>query len=110
MQEASKMDKILLFDEGEIIARGTNKELIDFIRPFVYEQSTCAQECLTFNKKTYSLAPLDAKKAEPTLEGLFFVNALQKKKLLPKVDIANRDEDLAMPPVVMQGNFRTTRC
>jgi ribosome-dependent ATPase len=109
MQEASKMDKILLFDEGEIIARGTNEELIDSIRPFVYEQSSCAQECLTFNKKTYSLKYLEAKRTEPTLEGLFFVNALQKKKLLPKVDIADRDEELFMPPVVMQAKGITKR-
>ncbi|QOP45236.1 ATP-binding cassette domain-containing protein [Sulfurimonas paralvinellae] len=109
MQEASKMDKILLFDEGEIIARGTNEELIDSIRPYVYEQSDCGNECLTFNKRTYSLNFLDVKHAEPTLEGLFFVNALQKKRLLPQVDIAQRDEELAMPPVVMQAKGVTKR-
>jgi ribosome-dependent ATPase len=109
MQEASKMDKILLFDEGEIIARGTNEELIDSIRSYVYEQSDCSSECLTFNKRTYSLEPLQIQKAEPTLEGLFFVNALQKKKLLPKIDITQRDEEIEIPPVVMQAKGITKR-
>ena len=109
MQEASKMDKIFLFDEGEIIARGTNEELIDSIRPFVYEQSNCTQECITFNKKTYSLKVIDAKEAEPTLEGLFFVNALQKKKLLPQTDIATREQTLEIPQIVMQAKGITKR-
>jgi len=109
MQEASKMDKIFLFDESEIIARGTNEELVNSIRPYVYEQSDCTQECLTFNKRTYSLEPLHVKQAEPTLEGLFFVNALQKKKLLSKVDIAKRDEKLEIPSTVMQAKSITKR-
>ena len=102
MQEASKMDKIFLFDESEIIARGTSEELINSIRPYVYQQSDCIQKCFTFNKKTYSLNYLDVPKAEPTLEGLFFVNALRKKKNLPKIDIAQRAEALDIPPIVMQ--------
>jgi ribosome-dependent ATPase len=109
MQEASKMDKIFLFDGGEIIAYGSNEELIDSIRPYVYEQSDNIQGTLTFNKRTYSLEPLHVKQAEPTLEGLFFVNALQKKKLLPQVDIARRSEELAIPPVVMQAKGITKK-
>ncbi|QOP43435.1 ATP-binding cassette domain-containing protein [Sulfurimonas sediminis] len=109
MQEASKMDKIFLFDEGEIIARGTNEELIDSIRPYVYEEVTCKEACLSFNKRTYSLQPLHVKQAEPTLEGLFFVNALQKKKLLPKVVITKRDKEIAIPPVVMHAYGITKR-
>ena len=109
MQEASKMDKIFLFDEGEIIANGTNEALINSIASYVYEQSDCSEGCLTFNKRTYSLKPLDAKKARPSLEGLFFVNALQKKKTLPEIDIAPRDGQLEMPPVVMQAKGITKR-
>ena len=109
MQEASKMDKIFLFDEGEIIAQGSNKELINSIRPYVYKQSNCMHECISFNKKTYSLDAIDTKKVEPTLEGLFFVNALQKKKLLPKIDIAQREHSLDIPPVVMQAKGITKR-
>ena len=109
MQEASRMDKIFLFDEGEIIASGTNEALVNSITPYVYEQSDCSEGCLTFNKRTYSLEPLDAKKAQPSLEGLFFVNALQKKKTLPKINIAQRDEKIEMPPVVMQAKGITKR-
>jgi len=109
MQEASKMDRIFLFDDGEIIADGTNSELVDSIRPFVYELSDCANTCLTFNKRTYSLQPLDAKPADPTLEGLFFVNALKKKKLLPKIDIAKREQSLDIPPIVMRAKGITKK-
>ena len=109
MQEASKMDKILLFDEGEIIARGTNEALIDSIRSYVYEEVACKGGCLSFNKRTYSLEPLHVKQAESTLEGLFFVNALKKKKILPQVDISKRDKKLEIPPAVMQAKGITKR-
>lgn len=109
MQEASKMDKILLFDDGEIIARGSSEELIDSIRDYVYEQTECKQNCLTFNKRTYSLENLQAKKAKPSLEGLFFINALQKKKELPRISITKREKPLEIPPVVMRSSGITKR-
>jgi len=80
MSEASKMDKILLFDEGEIIAKGTSEELIESIKNYTYEGEIESEECFSFNKRTYSLKPLNLKKAIPTLEGVFFVNALKKGK------------------------------
>jgi ribosome-dependent ATPase len=110
MQEAAKMDRVLLFDEGEIIARGSAKELIDSIRDFVYEDTPCPSErCLRFGGKTYALVPLDAPHAEPTLEGLFFVNALQKNKALPKIDIAPRSETTPIPDIVMEAKGLTKR-
>ncbi len=109
MQEASKMDKIFLFDEGEIIAQGSNKELIDSIRPYVYKQNDTLKKALTFNKRTYSLEPLNTQHAEPTLEGLFFVNALKRKTLLPKINIAKRESSFEIPPVVMQAKGITKR-
>jgi len=103
MQEAAKMDKVLLFDEGEIIARGTSKELIDSIRPYVYEKvPSHANTCLSFDGRTYSLEALDASFAEPTLEGLFFVNALKRKKPLPKIEIVERSEVVEIPEIVME--------
>lgn len=36
MQEASKMDQILLFDNGEVIAKGNDQELLSLVEPFVY--------------------------------------------------------------------------
>jgi len=103
MQEAAKMDRVMLFDEGEIIARGTSGELIDSIRPYVYEKVPCpANECLTFDGRTYALESLDASPAEPTLEGLFFVNALQKKKPLSKIEMVERSEAVEIPEIVME--------
>ena len=103
MQETAKMDRVLLFDEGEIIARGTPAELIDSIRPYVYEKVPCsANACLTFYGRTYALKSLDASHAEPTLEGLFFVNALQKKKPLPKIEMVERSETVEIPEIVME--------
>jgi len=103
------MDKIFLFDDGEIIAQGSNKELIDSIRPYVYKQNETLKKALTFNKRTYSLEPLNTKHAEPTLEGLFFVNALKRKKFLPKINIAKRESSFEIPPVVMQAKRITKK-
>jgi len=103
MQEAAKMDRVLLFDEGEIIARGTSGELIDSIRPYVYVQTLCTdKECLSFDNRTYSLHTLDGESAEPTLEGLFFINALQKQKALPKIEMLERSEAVKIPEIVME--------
>ncbi len=84
MQEASKMDKIFLFDKGEIIAQGSNKELIDSIRPYVYKQNDTLKKALTFNKRTYSLEPLNTQHAEPTLEGALFCQCFKKKNTFTK--------------------------
>jgi ribosome-dependent ATPase len=71
MQEAFKMDKVLLFYNAKVIATGTSKELIDSIRPYVYELTCKAKDTLSFDATTYSLTPLTSKAKEPTLDGLF---------------------------------------
>ena len=75
MSEAELFDELMLFDEGEIIAKGTSSELIDSIRDYTYEGEV---GYFSFNNRTYSLKPLNLKKATPLLEGVFFVNALKK--------------------------------
>jgi ribosome-dependent ATPase len=108
MSEASKMDEIHLFDEHEIIASGTAKELIEEARAYTYEEIECEWgKCLTFNKRSYSLIPLNAPHAEPTLESLFFVNALKKNKIPPKIEISPRKLDI--PPLVMEAKGLTKR-
>jgi ribosome-dependent ATPase len=103
MQEAEKMDRVLLFDEGEIIARGTTEELIDSITPYVYKESNCQdRNCISFNRRTYSLEELSAPYTQPTLEGLFFVNALKKNKTLPKIESLKRSKKVDLPEVVME--------
>ena len=108
MQEAAKMDRVLLFDEGEIIARGSTAALIDSVRPYTYEETTCEEKnCLTFDRRTYSLETLSAPKAEPTLEGLFFVNALKKHKTLETIEIEAREKNEKIPDVVMEAKSIT---
>jgi len=110
MQEASKMDKILLFDEGKIIAQGTNVALIDSIRPFTYQAfQEYHADSITFDKRSYSLRPLQAQTAEPTLEGLFFINALKNNKTLPPIDIEDKEQQESVPPIIMQAKGLTKR-
>ena len=108
MQEAEKFDKIFLFDEGEIIAKGNVRELLDLAKDFTYQEQEC-KECVTFNKRTYSLKPLNAPHAKPTLESLFFINALKKKKTLPKIKIQKRKKEKKIPQIVMEAKGLTKR-
>lgn len=88
MQEASKMDKILLFDDGEIIAKGTVAELLREVEPFVYENATKENvNTITVSNTTYSLEKLNIQHKTPTLEALFFTNALKKNRLLPQLEL-----------------------
>ncbi len=113
MQEAAKMDRVLLFDEGEILARGRVSELIDSVRAYTYEEGACIGKdnaesgCLSFDKRSYSLDTLAAAHAEPTLEALFFVNALRKKRILPKIEIEARESTLEIPETVMEAKGLT---
>ena len=110
MQEAAKMDRIMLFDSAEIIASGTTQELIDSIRDNTYSQISCKdKECLTFNQSTYSLKELDIAHKEPTLEGLFFVNALKKNKSLATIVINEREQKIDITDVVMQAKGITKK-
>jgi len=106
MEEAAKMDKILLFDEGEIIARGESKELVKEAEKYTYKESEC-EECLTFDKKTYSLKPLKSEHAKPSLESLFFINTLKKNRTLPKIEIKKRESKTKIPSVVMEAKGLT---
>ncbi len=108
MGEAAKMDKIHLMDEGEIIAQGTAGELIKSARPYTYQATRC-KECITFNGRTYSLKPLSAPHAEPTLESLFFINALKKGKIPPPVEVLPRETPIDIPEVVMEAKGLTKR-
>ncbi len=110
MQEAAKMDKILLFDKAEIIAKGSARELISSVERFTYERSRrCEDECVTFGERSYSLKPLKQKHKPPTLEALFFVNALKKRQTLPQIKIAKRQSGLKIPDIVMQAEGITKR-
>ncbi|NPA81638.1 MAG: ABC transporter ATP-binding protein [Epsilonproteobacteria bacterium] len=110
MAEAAKMDKIYLFDEGEIIAGGTNEELIEMARDYTYREMDCEGKdfCISFNKRTYSKKPLNVPHAEPTLESLFFINALSKKRI-EKITIQEREKKEPIPKIVMEAKGLTKR-
>jgi len=111
MQEASKMDRVMLFDDGEIIANGTANELLESIQKYTYEitQGDNKDTCISFDKRSYSLNTLDSKHTKPTLEGLFFINALKQNKTLPKIDIEKRELDQEIPEIVMKACKITKR-
>ncbi|WP_300363419.1 ATP-binding cassette domain-containing protein [Hydrogenimonas sp.] len=108
MQEAARMDKVLLFDDSKIIAKGKLEELVHEIEPYVYEKSPC-ESCLTIHGKSFSLKPLDAPHTTPSLEDIFFVNALKSQKLLPKIEIAARSDGTDLPEIVMEAKGLTKR-
>ncbi|ADV47339.1 ATP-binding cassette domain-containing protein [Nitratifractor salsuginis] len=108
MQEAAKMDKVLLFDEGRIIARGRADELVASIAPYVYRRTEC-DDCISAHDKSYSLTPLNAPHAQATLEDLFFVNALKRGKRPPRIEINERSEKIDLPEVVMEAKGLTKR-
>ena len=99
MQEAEQMDKILLFDEGEIIAQGKAEELLKSAEPYTYEETSC-DECFCFDKRCYSLKPLPAPHAKPTLEALFFINALKKGKKETRFQI--KPKKVQTPPIIVE--------
>jgi len=111
MQEAAKMDRVFLFDEGEIIAGGNVEALLDSVRAYTYEADVCSEgeHCVTFDGRSYALETLDAPHAEPTLEALFFVNALRKGRTLPRMALEGRQSSMAIPKVVMEAKGLTKR-
>ena len=110
MQEAARMDRLLLFESGRIIARGQAEELLESVRPYTYAPVPCRTDrCIRTLHTTYSLDPLDAPKAEPTLEALFFVNAIKKGTLPPPVTVTPRENAEPIPPVVMEAKGLTKR-
>ncbi len=100
MSEASKFDRLYLFEEGRIIQSGTAGSLMDKIKDYVYEGEFECQGCIASFGKTYSLTPLNRPKASPDLEGVFFVNALEKNKIPPPVEVPRAD--IQLPEIVLQ--------
>ncbi len=110
MQEASKMDRVMLFDEGHIIASGKAEKLINSVKDYVYEKTFCnGEECFSFHGKTYSLKPLHAKHAEPDLEAVFFVNTLKKYRKIPEINIGSRETEAEIPEIVIEAKGLTKR-
>ena len=112
MQEALKMDKVMLFHNAKVIASGTSAKLIDSIRAYTYAKSSAPFTCknsLTFDGVIYSLDTLELPLVEPTLEGLFFINALKENKKITEFIINKRESYEEIPSVVMQSQGVTKR-
>ncbi|RMA97173.1 ATP-binding cassette domain-containing protein [Hydrogenothermus marinus] len=112
MQEAEKMDKVFLFEDGQIIATGTANQLKESVKNYTYIETKCYEECFTFNKKTYSLKPLNVPHAEPDLESVFFVYALKKYKKIPEINLEakeNKDTYLENTDIVLKGKGLTKK-
>lgn len=101
MSEAFKMDKIYLFKDGEIIANGESQKLVDEIKEYCYEGEYELKNSISFSQKTYSLNKLNLPLSTPDLEGVFFVNALKENKILPKINITQKETNL--PNIVLEG-------
>jgi ribosome-dependent ATPase len=106
MQEAEKMDRVLLFDEGEIIAQGSVAQLLESAAPYTYEK-TDNRAGLNVQNRSYSLERIEAAHARPGLEALFFVNALKKRRTFPQLTISPRQSEEALPGVVMESKALT---
>ncbi len=110
MEEAAKMDRVYLFDSGEIIASGTASELLEKVAEYSYEPTPCTtRRCITTMDYTYSIDPLGAPRKTPTLEALFFINALREGQQIPHIEISDRENKIAVPPVVMEAKGLTKR-
>lgn len=110
MQEAARMDRVLLFDEGEIIAKGRGETLLEEAKQYTYAPVACqSARCIETGHYTYSLDPLDAPRKSPTLEALFFINALQKGKEIPRIEVTPRESDEPIPDIVMEAKGLTKR-
>ncbi|BBG65839.1 ABC transporter multidrug efflux pump, fused ATP-binding domains [Hydrogenimonas sp.] len=110
MQEAAKMDRVYLFDSGSIIASGTADELIETVEEYTYSPVPCRSErCVSAGYYTYSLDPLDAPRKRPTLEALFFINALKRGVEIPEIEVSPRESTEPIPPVVMEAIGLTKR-
>ncbi len=110
MEEAQKMDRVYLFDSGKIIASGTAEELIDTVKDFTYAPVACkSRRCVEAGHYTYSLDPLDAPLKKPTLEALFFVNALKSGVEIPPIEVSPRESAEPIPQIVMEAEGLTKR-
>ena len=110
MQEAEKMDRVYLFDSGTIIASGTAEELNETVKEYVYEPVACRSDrCIAAGHYTYSLDPLEAPHKEPTLEALFFINALKRGVEIPEIVVSERESEEPIPQVVMEAKGLTKR-
>ncbi|MEA1893344.1 MAG: ATP-binding cassette domain-containing protein [Campylobacterota bacterium] len=110
MDEAAKMNGVILFNDGKVIAQGKADELIDSMRSYTYEESKeILSDIISVAGFSYSLKPLKLPKKEPTLEALFFVDFLKQNRVLPTIDIKAKELNHNGDLPVMQAKNLTKR-
>ena len=110
MAEAEKMDRILLFDDGDLIASGSARELLQHTEPYVYAPSeTPIDNAITLKEATYALEPLALAHQKPTLDALFFVNRLKKGGAAEPLPALGRSSGHDLPEVIMRSRGLTKR-
>jgi ribosome-dependent ATPase len=110
MAEAEKMDRILLFDEGDLIASGNAAQLLESVEPYVYAPSeTPMENAITLKEATYALDPLDLPRQKPTLDALFFVNRLKKGGAAEPLPALERSNGQELPEIIMRSRGLTKR-
>jgi len=110
MAEAEKMDRILLFDEGDLIASGTASEMLERVAPYVYAPSDQPiEDAIALKEATYALRPLALPHRPPTLDALFFVNRLKKGGAAEPLPALERSGGYDLPEVIMQSRGLTKR-
>jgi len=91
MQEAGYMDKLILFEEGEIICQDSKEELLTSVKNYCYEPVDDLIEGIKTVKHLYSLKDdLKIEHKKPELESVFFVNWLKGGRKFPKISIENK--------------------
>jgi len=91
MQEADYMDKLILFEEGEIIRQDSKEELLTSVKNYCYEPVDDLIEGIKTVKHLYSLKDdLKIEHKKPELESVFFVNWLKGGRKFPKISIENK--------------------
>jgi ribosome-dependent ATPase len=110
MAEAEKMDRVLLFDEGNLIASGSARELLQSVKAHVYVPSdTPLESAITLKEATYSLEELDLPHQKPTLDALFFVNHLKKGVSAEPLPLLQQSNKRDLPEVIMKSSALTKR-
>jgi ribosome-dependent ATPase len=110
MAEAEKMDRVLLFDEGDLIASGSANELLQSVEGHVFAPSESPIEgAITLKEATYSLETLDLPLQKPTLDALFFVNQLKKGGATEPLPVLQQSRERGLPEVIMRSSALTKR-
>lgn len=110
MGEVQKMDRVALFEDGSIIARGSVESLLEGVKENVYQESKeTIDDAISIGGYTYSYKSLPLSHKEPTLEALFFLSYLKTQGVFPEISLAERnpteDNEVVMQAINVTKRF-----